>query len=220
MLLAIDTSTAQTGLALYDGAQVIAERIWQVRGHHSRVLAPTLIEMLEQSNVRLEALSAIGVATGPGSFTSLRVGLALAKGLTLAKGLALIGVPTLDVVAAAIPPMRRQLIAVLQAGRGRLAVGRYRAGRAGWQAMATAQAMTVEALIATLDRAVILCGELTAGERARFEGMENVLLASPAQCVRRPALLAELAWRRWQAGQTDPPATLAPFYLHVAGGPP
>ncbi len=220
MLLAIDTSTAQTGLALYDGAQVIAERVWRVHGHHSRELTPALVDMLSQSRIGVEALRAVGVATGPGSFTSLRVGLSLAKGLALARGLALIGVPTLDVVAAAIPPAQQELIAVLQAGRGRLAVGRYRANQDGWQAVSLAQAMTVEALAASLTGAAILCGELTIAERAYFERREGIQLASPAQCVRRPAVLAELAWRRWQAGQVDSLAALAPFYLHVAGGPP
>jgi tRNA threonylcarbamoyladenosine biosynthesis protein TsaB len=219
MLLAMDTSTAQTGLALYDGAQVVAECTWRVRGHHSRELAPALTALLERSAVTVDSLQAIGVATGPGSFTSLRVGLALAKGLALARGLRLIGVPTLDVSAAAIPPVGRTLIAVLQAGRGRLAVGRYQAEGDGWRAIAPPQAMTVEALIASIQEEAILCGELSAEERAQLGQVEGLLLASPAQCVRRPALLAELAWQRWQAGQTDSLAALAPLYLHVSGGP-
>jgi tRNA threonylcarbamoyladenosine biosynthesis protein TsaB len=49
---------------------------------------------------------------------------------------------------------------------------------------------------------------------------KNVILASPAQCLRRPGVLAELAWQKWQAGKTDTAASLAPIYLHVAGGLP
>lgn len=219
MLLAMDTSTAQTGLALYDGVQVIAERMWWVRGHHSRELAPALADMLEQSGVSAEALRAIGVAIGPGSFTSLRVGLAFAKGLALARGLALIGIPTLDVSAAAITQAERTLVAVLQAGRGRLAVGWYRPDSGGWRAVSPARVMTAEALLAALGEEVILCGELTAAERERFARVPGIQLASPAQCVRRPSVLAELAWARWQSGRVDSAATLAPIYLHVAGGP-
>jgi tRNA threonylcarbamoyladenosine biosynthesis protein TsaB len=48
----------------------------------------------------------------------------------------------------------------------------------------------------------------------------NIKLASPAHCVRRPAVLAELAWARWQAGKVDDVATLAPVYLHVADSTP
>jgi hypothetical protein len=43
-----------------------------------------------------------------------------------------------------------------------------------------------------------------------------VHLASPAQSVRRPAILAQLAWKRWQQGKVDDEASLAPIYLHVA----
>jgi hypothetical protein len=42
-----------------------------------------------------------------------------------------------------------------------------------------------------------------------------VSLASPAQSLLRAAFLAELAWKRWQAGQIDDPVTLAPIYLHI-----
>jgi tRNA A37 threonylcarbamoyladenosine modification protein TsaB len=44
----------------------------------------------------------------------------------------------------------------------------------------------------------------------------NVKLTSPAQSVRRPAILAELAWARWQNGDVDDDASLAPIYLHTA----
>ncbi len=227
MLLAIDTSTAQTGLALYDGVRVTAELVWVTRLNHTRELAPALSGLLERVGARVEALQAVGVAIGPGSFTSLRVGLAFAKGLTLGRSLPLIGVPTLDVVAAAVPlppagsEPRPRLAAVLQAGRGRLALVWYRAAAEGWQAEGPAQVTTAEELAAKIRRPTIVCGELTVEDihhlRRKFK---NVRLASAAQCVRRPALLAELAWRRWQAGEVDAPAGLAPLYLHVAGGPP
>jgi tRNA threonylcarbamoyladenosine biosynthesis protein TsaB len=47
-----------------------------------------------------------------------------------------------------------------------------------------------------------------------------VILASPAQSLRRPALLAELAWRRWKAGKADDPHTLAPIYIHQSDSVP
>jgi hypothetical protein len=46
-----------------------------------------------------------------------------------------------------------------------------------------------------------------------------VQLASPVLCVRRPSVLAELAWARWQNNDVDDAAALAPIYLHVAGTP-
>ncbi|MFA5873230.1 MAG: tRNA (adenosine(37)-N6)-threonylcarbamoyltransferase complex dimerization subunit type 1 TsaB [Anaerolineales bacterium] len=221
MLLAIDTSTAQIGLALYDGATVPGELVWQSRAHHTEQLAPALAGLLERVGVTMDSVKALGVAIGPGSFTSLRVGLAFVKGLTLARHLPLIGIPTLDIVAASVPLSDRKLAAVLQAGRGRLAVGWYKPTGSGWQAYGPAMTMTAEELEKKIRKPVIVCGELTAEDRHRLaRKFKNVRLASPAQCVRRPGVLAEIAWNRWQAGKTDAAASLAPIYLHVAGGLP
>jgi len=221
MLLAIDTSTAQTGLALYDGVRVAGELVWYSRLNHTRELAPALAGLLERVGAKVDSLQAVGVAIGPGSFTSLRVGLAFVKGLALARHLPLVGIPTLDVVAAAVPVTDRRLAAVLQAGRGRLALVWYKPSADGWQAEGPAQVTTAEELSEKIRKPTLVCGELNEDERHRLgRKFKNVSIASPAQCVRRPGLLAELAWTRWQAGKIDSPAALAPIYLHVAGGPP
>jgi tRNA threonylcarbamoyladenosine biosynthesis protein TsaB len=216
MLLAIDTSTAQVGLALYDGSQVIGESLWHSRRHHTVELAPALAELLARTDVKMDEIEAIGVALGPGSFTSLRVGLALAKGLALARHLPLIGVPTLDALAAAQDLRDMPLAAVLQAGRQRIAVGWYQAEANGWQAEGPARVTTADELADEIKHPTLVCGELSADERQRLaRKRRNVLLASPAACVRRPAFLAELAWERWQSGQSDQAEALSPIYLHV-----
>ena len=221
MLLAIDTSTAQIGLALYNGASVPGELVWQSRLHHTEQLAPALAWLLERVGVTMDVVKALGVATGPGSFTALRVGLAFVKGLSLARHLPLVGVPTLDIVATSVPLSDQKLAAVLQAGRGRLAVGWYAPAESGWQAEGPALTTTAGELEKTIHKPVIICGELTAEERQVLaRRFKNVTLASPAQCVRRPGVLAEIAWNRWQAGLTDAAASLAPTYLHVEGGLP
>ena len=65
-----------------------------------------------------------------------------------------------------------------------------------------------------------MAGEFTTEERGRLARKRvNILLASPVKCVRRPSILAELAWARWQENRVDDVASLAPVYLHVAGTP-
>ena len=123
MLLAIDTSTSQIGLALYDGVEVSAETLWRSQHHHTVELAPAVADLLAHTGLAVTEVRALGVALGPGSFTSLRVGLAYVKGLALARHLPVIGIPTLDIVAAAQDVQELPLVAVLQAGRGRLAAG-------------------------------------------------------------------------------------------------
>ena len=216
MLLAVDTSTAQVGLALYDGSQVISEYAWRSSQRHTIELAPAVFELLKRCGLTMEDVRALGVALGPGSFTSLRVGLSLVKGLALARHLPLIGIPTLDILAAAQKPSRLPLAVAIQAGRGRLALGWYKRSKNGWQAKGPARVVTVEGLAEEVQSPVIVCGEFTSAERHKLAEKPEIRLASPAQCMRRPAVLAELAWQRWQAGAVDDEATLAPIYLHVA----
>ena len=221
MLLAVDTSTAQIGLALYDGSQVLAESVWFSKQHHTTQLAPALSGLLSHAGVSIDMVSALGVALGPGSFTSLRVGLAFVKGLALARKLPVIGISTLDVIAAAQPVMKIPLVVILQAGRSRLVVGSYKGSKNGWQIQGPARVVTIEALVDEIESPTFFAGELSAEDRQKMGRRKvNIKLASPAQCVRRPAVLAELAWVRWQAGDVDDAASLAPVYLHVAGSLP
>lgn len=221
MLLAIDSSTQWMGLALYDGVQVLGEMAWRTRNHHTVELAPAVDALMSRSALSPDQLKAVAVALGPGSFTSLRIGLAVAKGLSLAQKIPLIGIPTLDVLAAAQPLRNIPMIAVLQAGRGRLAAVHYLAEKDGWKAQGDARVTTAEELSQQIKSPTYICGELSAEDRQMLHRKyKNVLLASPALCVRRPSLLAELAWARWQSGKTDDPVSLAPIYLHVAGSIP
>ena len=73
----------------------------------------------------------------------------------------------------------------------------------------------LEALNQQIETPTLVCGELSAEERQVLaRRRKSIQLATPAQSVRRPSYLAELAWKRWKAGQVDPPAELSPIYLH------
>ena len=214
MLLAVDTSTRSLGVALYDGVRVLSEAAWVSKNHHTTELAPAVERALTQIGATADDLQAVGVAIGPGSFTGLRIGLALAKGLALAHRIPLVGIPTLDVTAAALPaPRGSRLAAVLEAGRRRLAIGWYRARDGHWHPDGDLQNLTLEAFAETIEGRVLVCGELNAVARERLRET-SAILPPPVLCVRRPAVLAELAWKRWQSGQTDDPAALKPIYLH------
>lgn len=220
MLLAIDTSTQIVGLALCDETRVWCEMTWQSRNHHTVELSPAVSELLERCGIRPPDLQAIGVALGPGSFTSLRIGLALAKGMALALKIPVVGVPTLDILAASIPVGGlygdMPLAAVLQAGRSRLALVWYRVQFGAWKAQTEPEIVTAEELSKKITKPTLVVGELGAAERQLLaRKRKNVTLLSPAQSLRRPGFLAELAWTRWQQGQIDDIVSLSPIYLHV-----
>lgn len=220
MLLAIDTSTAQVGLALYNGNQILGEMTWTTRQHHTTELAPALSGLLAHSAVTMELIGALGVAVGPGSFTSLRVGLSLAKGIALARHIPLIGIHTMDIVAAAQPLGEYPLIIVIQAGRKRIAIGEYENIGNAWQFRGQIRGATIEELAEQIESPTYIAGELSAEDRNRLSHKKsNAILAAPINSVRRPSILADLAWARWQKNDVDNAAALAPIYLHVEGTP-
>jgi tRNA threonylcarbamoyladenosine biosynthesis protein TsaB len=216
VLLALDTSTRVMGLAIYDGSRLLCEASWACGDHHTVELAPAIAEALKRCGVHASALQALGVAIGPGSFTGVRIGLALAKGMALAQHIPLVGIPTLDVLVAAQPVQDISLAAVLQAGRGRLAVGWYRAVAGAWKMQGSLEVLNVLTLAERIQQPTRVCGELTQEERQTLRQKRKlVLLSPPAQSLRRAGFLAALAWRRWQAGKVDDPVSLSPIYLHI-----
>ena len=219
MLLAVDTSTSVVGLALYDGDNVLGEMMWTTKQHHTTELTPALSGLLKRCGVTMSMVNALGVAIGPGSFTSLRVGLSLIKGIALARSLPVMGIPTLDVIAAAQPLAKQPLVAVLQAGRTRVAYSVYKSNKKEWQAEGGVRSGTLDELLNEIESPTLMAGELTSDERKKISKIKKVQLASPVLCVRRPAVLADLAWKRWQDNDVDDVATLTPIYLHVAGTP-
>jgi tRNA threonylcarbamoyladenosine biosynthesis protein TsaB len=215
VLLAVDTSTQWMGLALYDDEQIIGETIWQTHNHHSVELAPAVESLFNRSGITGKDLRVLAVATGPGSFTSLRIGMAFVKGLSLALNLPVIGIPSLDVTVAAVPVQDIALAAVLQAGRGRLAVGWYRVKNNVWQKHGEPVVMTPGELEQSIKKPTLICGELNSEERKTLaRRWKNIRLAEPAMSIRRPAYLAQLAWKRWLSMDVDDVVTLSPTYLH------
>lgn len=217
MLLAVDTATRMMGIGLHDGDAVLAEHLWRSANFHTVELAPEVALMLRRSQVSPQALKAIAVAQGPGSFTGLRIGMALAKGMALAYRIPLIAIPTLDILAASQPQKETPMVVFIQAGRGRVAAARYGWTKRGWRPRTRVRAMDWEALEEMLSAPCYVCGEISASMRAAWKRLPGVELAAPSSCVRRPAILAELGWQRRGKKDLPPTAEVVPLYLKTKG---
>lgn len=221
MLLAIDTATRFISLALHDGDTVLMEQTWQSDNQHTVQLAPAVANILDTCQTTAEALLAVAVTIGPGSYTGLRIGVAMAKGLCATNALPLVGMTTLDLLAYAQPHQSNTgLVTVVQAGRGRIIVNSYRWKRGRWQSHAEPRLMTWDALMETIDGAALISGEVNdIGREAIAQAIANgktIGIASPAHRLRRAGFLAEYAWETLRA--TDDvtlfsPDKLLPIYL-------
>lgn len=218
MLLALDTSTLTCGIALYDDPVIIGEMQWRSANHHTVELAPAVQELLKRCSLSTTDLKAIAVALGPGSFTSLRISLALAKGLALSLRIPVIGIPTFEYQAASQPLSHEPLLTVIPAGRSRMAVQEFSAIDGKWQPADEPQVMTPEQISDRISGPTRICGEMNVSERQVIgRKWKNAMIASPSLAMRRTSMLAELAWKRWKNGQVDDPIQLSPIYLHIAG---
>jgi tRNA threonylcarbamoyladenosine biosynthesis protein TsaB len=214
MLLGVDTSTQAVGIAIYDGSQILCEESWISRRYHTVELAKAVSENLSRAGLSIADLDVLGVAIGPGSFTGLRIGMALIKGIAFTHQLPVIGVPSLDITVRAVPVTDLQLAAVLQAGRNRLAVGWYKVEDEQWVSEGEIENLSLEELISRIDRPCILTGELSRDIRQILKDHKLIRTVDPTLAMRSPKYLAELAWERWRAGDVDDVLGLKPYYLH------
>jgi len=116
-LLLIDTCNPSEGVALAHGDEVLAMRDL-THGAASASAVAAVRDLLQQAGWRLSELDALGVVVGPGSFTGVRTGLAIAKGLCEAAALPMVGVSRLAVLLRTAGVA--EALAALDAGRGEL----------------------------------------------------------------------------------------------------
>lgn len=216
LLLAIDTSTDQVGLALTDG-ETTSELTWFARLRQTATVLRGVDALLELGGRSIGEVEAVAVATGPGSFSGLRVGMSVAKGLVLARDVALVGVPTLLVTALPYAEAGRPAVAVVGAGRRRLVwsvVEQRTSGPTVVREPVNGAPDELATFVDGLPGPVVVCGEVPDALRAAWE--EDPRVACPCLPGRRPAALARLGWGRWRRGEVDDPVTLEPAYLHLA----
>jgi tRNA threonylcarbamoyladenosine biosynthesis protein TsaB len=214
MLLAIDTSTTFTGVALYDETGVIGESVWHSGRDHTVQLLPQLDLLLQHVQRARSDIAAVGVALGPGSWSGLRVGMSTAKGLALACDLPLVGVGTLDALAYQHQRPGLQVYPIIRLGRDRFATASFSMDAA-WQRTGEPRNVTLDEMCAEVQSDTLFCGDLDGEVTPTLQERlgEHALFPAPAANVRRPGFLAELAWTRFRQGDIDDPALLEPIYL-------
>ena len=94
--LLIETATQVCSVAIAEDGHIKARRESNEPNAHSSHLAPFVAEMLDELGITTKDLDAVGVSSGPGSYTGLRIGVSSAKGFCYALGIPLVAVPTLQ----------------------------------------------------------------------------------------------------------------------------
>lgn len=98
-ILAFDSSNQALTVAIIEDEEILTEQIINVKKNHSIQLMPAIDEALKQSKMSLDDLDRIAVASGPGSYTGLRIAVTIAKSLAWSKEIDLVGISSLKVLA-------------------------------------------------------------------------------------------------------------------------
>ncbi|MDP6351760.1 MAG: tRNA (adenosine(37)-N6)-threonylcarbamoyltransferase complex dimerization subunit type 1 TsaB [Alphaproteobacteria bacterium] len=212
-ILALDSATAACSAAVWRNGAVAARRFAVPGRGHAELLIPMIQAVMAESGLAYRDLDSIAATVGPGTFTGLRIGLAAARGLAMAAGLPLIGVTTLEAVAAGVA-------ASLRAGRTTVVALDARRGQVYAQAFDTAlgplsaPAALEPAAVPTLapGRPVVLVGTGASLVAAHFEAARR----APGDGLPDAAVVAALAVGRAASEATE----VAPFYLRDPGATP
>lgn len=216
-ILAMDTATMVSSVAVTTEDRVLAELTAETRFTHSETLVANIEEVLRLADVKREELSAVAVSLGPGSFTGLRIGLAAAKAIAYALSIPLVGVPTLEVLAAAFPSPGSVVAPLIDAQKGNGYFALYRFTEQGLvcaRDVVVASPEEIADAIANEENPVTLAGDFARKLIARgVELPRNAVLAPITHIMPRAALVAARGIVRLQNGEGKSPMELEPIYV-------
>ena len=216
-ILAIDTATQVSSVAVLKEGRLLAELTMQGKLTHSETLLPHIEQVLKMAAVAKEELTGIAVSNGPGSFTGLRIGLAAAKAMSYVLGIPLVGVSTLQALAYQLPAPGVRVMCLLDAQKGNAYVESYRWENNSLQVVDSVQVAKITDIVAAcanMNEQVILLGDAVQKKVAgKLELPANVSVAPPHIVMPRAACVAILGQAKLLAGETDNVMDLEPVYI-------
>ena len=217
-ILALESSAKAASCAVLADGELLASA-WQAAGlTHSRTLLPMVEGMLKNSELTMEAMDAVAVAAGPGSFTGLRIGIAAVKGLAWAAEKPCIPVSTLEAMAWPLAHLEGSIVCAMDARRQQIYNAVFLADGGALERLREDRALSLEeaaAGLAGLDGPMTVVGD---GAQMCFEFFTargiDCRLAPVHLRLQSAAGVALAAWRR--RTETVSAQELTPVYLRLS----
>jgi tRNA threonylcarbamoyladenosine biosynthesis protein TsaB len=211
LVLGIENSGSTCSCALADGGTILGE----VSGglpEHSPVLPGLVDSLLNVAGKSLEEIDLWAISIGPGSFTSLRVGLATVKGLAMASRKPVVSIPTLEAVAREVIYTSGPICALLDARRGEVYYAIYRATGDGLRLLEGPGASSLSVLVERVDRQTLFALSGAAIDRRTRESFERrsiwLRLSAP-----RASTICRLAAEKFERSGGEDLDGLEPLYV-------
>ena len=216
MILALNTSTRQCSIALLGmDRTVIAENLMSEGKGHFDGLMPAVDMLLTGSGFKQKDIKCVAVATGPGSFTGLRVGLSLAKGFCQALDIPVIGISSLRALAFQLPFTPHPIAPLLSSRKGEVFTALFYWNRENeLQRKEKDNCFKLDALLSLFTETTVFIGNdfLNQGNLLKELLGNHARIAPPQGWQLNASSVGALALARFDAGDLDDPSTLIPRY--------
>lgn len=216
MILSINTSVPEYCVSICDmDGSIVCEYYSGGVKENFKDLVPAVEFLLKATSKRVEELKAVFVAIGPGKFTGLRVGLSFAKGLAYALHIPIVGINSLDALAANIPLWPLRVATFIESRRDEWFVGLYERKEGGLERCGEVLVIRREAI-----RDISLQGVWVLGHN--YHGLVpviqqecggNVNFFPPCYWGLRSSGIIFLGLERLKKGESDDPKELVPLYM-------
>ncbi len=211
--LSLETSTKNFALAVSKDGKVLCFRNRASAKVLEDSILPTIDKVLAAAKVPFKALDAFAIALGPGSFTSLRVGLSTVKALCMATGKPVVGVSTLDVLAEGVRHLDADEICVLIDARRKMVYSAlYQNTKEGLKRKGEYRLGPLAAVLEKTGARTLFVGD---GAELYRKEMGKALFAGEKFARPQAKHLAKLAFERLAKKDHDDAVTLNPIYLYA-----
>ncbi len=211
-ILAIDTSTYSLSIAAAKGNKILAHRNLKLRKNLSSSIISEIERILKKAKISLSALDGFTVGLGPGSFTSLRVGLSTIKAFSFALGKPVVGISSLDVIAMNVKE-DGSICVLSDAKRNLLYASFYEKKEGDIRRESDYLLISPENLMRRFSQEMVLVGDgITILEQVTKKMRGK--LAPPSQWMPQAKNLAFLALKRFERKEFDDIQRLIPLYLY------
>lgn len=199
-ILGIDTSSMATSVAVIEDNKLICEYTVNTKKTHSQKLMLMIENMLKISDLDVNEMDLIAVCEGPGSFTGLRISMATAKAIAHVNNLPIVGVNSLELLAANMNLCDKKICSILDAQRTQVYSGQYKFENNEVVELKNIDVVEIDDLIEELQNSKedwIIVGEAVYKYEDKIKDIENIHIAAPSHNVNKASSLCSVAINKY-----------------------
>jgi len=220
-ILSLETSTRQFSLAISREEKILIQKNMILNGVLSSSIIPSIEKLLKSAKLSFEKIDGFVIGLGPGSFTSLRVGLSTVKALSFATRKPVVGIASLDALALGVlSPAQTRICALADARRNLVYSCLYENKKGRLKRISDYSLSSVKDLVKKINRETLFVGDgikLFREEISKLISERETLkidFAPEKFWYPQAKYLAALAAKRFQQKKYDDPDRLVPLYLY------